>query len=130
MSDFDVVAHLKKASYAKEEVTEAPSTLTVEIEDGDTSHYYLDPIEDGSSLHWISLTMATFNEFIPGYHWCVDDPGTLYAQTDLDGKLLEDEGDEPIVSLERMQPVADELLKRYRLLVEHFRAEGRTIHSE
>jgi hypothetical protein len=56
----------------------------------------------------------------------VDDPGTLYAQTDLTGELVDDEGD-PLVSESVMQPVTDELLKRYRAVLEHLRAEGREI---
>lgn len=76
------------------------------------------------------MASDTFDEFLPGYSWTVDDPGTLYAQTDLSGELLSGEVDDPVVPLERMQTVADELLKRYRAVVEYLRAAGRVIEPE
>jgi hypothetical protein len=128
MSNFDVAAHLKSNVYSDSDVTEAPESLTVESDDGTADSYYLAPLEDGSSLLWIYLTSDTFNEFLPGYSWSVDDPGTLYAQTTPSGEPVDDEG-EPLVPISVMQPVAEELLKRYRAVVEHLRAEGREIEE-
>ena len=118
MTNFDVVAHLDSNVYAGAEVTEVPNTLTVEAE-GSARSYYLDPLMDDSSLLWVYLTSDTFNELLPGYHWCVDNPGILYAQTYPNGQLIEKDDGEPIVSLELMQPVAEELLERYRAVVAH-----------
>lgn len=121
MSVFDVAAHVAGNVYNDEEVTEAPDHLTV-IHEG---MYYLEPLMDDASLLWVYLTSDTFNEFLPGYNWCVDNPGTLYAQTTPSGD--EPDEDEPVVPLSEMQPIADELLNRYRAVVEYLRASGREI---
>lgn len=126
MAVFDAAAHVAGNVYGDEEVTEAPAHLTVEAEEGSPEHYYLAPLTDGSSLLWVYLTSETFEELLPGYDWCVDDPGTLYAQRTPSGDEPEDE-DEPMVPLSVMQPVADELLNRYRAVVEYLRASGREI---
>ena len=128
MSNFDVAAHLKSNVYRDSDVTEAPESLTVEADEDSASSYYLAPLSDSHSLLWVYLASETFDELLPGYDWCVDDPGTLYAQTDLSGELADDEG-ERLVPVSVMQPVADELLKRYRAVVEHLRAEGREIEE-
>lgn len=127
MSVFDVAAHVARNVYSDEDVTEAPESLTVEAPYGLRANYYLAPLMDDASLLWVYLTSDTFEEFLPGYAWCVDDPGTLYAQTDLEGNSLGGEEGESIVPLAVMQPVADELLNRYRAVVEYMRAEGREI---
>lgn len=121
MSVFDVAAHVAGNVYSDEEVTEAPEHLTV-IHEG---MYYLEPLMDDASLLWVYLTSETFEEFLPGYDWCVDNPGTLYAQTTPSGD--EPDEDEPVVPLSVMQPVAAELLNRYRAVVEYLRASGREI---
>lgn len=121
MAVFDVAAHVASNGYRNEAVTEAPAHLTV-IHMG---MYYLEPLMDDASLLWVYLTSETFEEFLPGYDWCVDDPGTLYPQTTPSGD--EPDGDEPVVPLSEMQPVADELLNRYRAVVEYLRAQGREI---
>lgn len=121
MAVFDAAAHVAGNVYNDEEVTEAPEHLTV-IHEG---MYYLEPLMDDASLLWVYLTSETFEEFLPGYDWCVDDPGTLYPQTTPSGD--EPEEDEPVISLSEMQPVADELLARYQAVVEYLRGEGRTI---
>lgn len=77
MAVFDVAAHIAENVYRDEEVTEAPAHLTV-IHMG---MYYLEPLMDDTSLLWVYLTSETFEELLPGYDWCVDDPGTLYPQT-------------------------------------------------
>lgn len=123
MAVFAAAAHVAGNVYGDEEVTEAPESLTVIHED--EGMYYLEPLMDGSSLLWVYLTSNTFNEFLPGYNWCVDDPGSLYAQRTPSGD--EPEEGEPLVPLSVMQPVADELLNRYRAVVEYLRAEGREI---
>lgn len=127
MAIFDVAAHVADNVYSDEEVTEAPAHLTVEAPDGLRANYYLDPLTDESSLLWVYLASDTFEELLPGYDWCVDDPGTLYAQTTPDGDDFEEDEGDPVVPLEVMQPVADELLNRYRAVVEHLRASGREI---
>ena len=109
--------------YRDEEVTEAPDHLTVIHEE--EGMYYLEPLMDDASLLWVYLTSETFDELLPGYDWCVDDPGTLYAQRTPSGD--EPEEGEPVVPLSVMQPVADELLNRYRAVVEYLRASGREV---
>ena len=121
MAVFDAATHVAGNVYSDEEVTEAPTHLTV-IHEG---MYYLEPLMDDASLLWVYLTSETFEEFLPGYDWCVDDPGTLYPQTTPSGD--EPDEDEPVVPLSVMQPVADELLNRYRAVVEYLRAQGREI---
>lgn len=130
MSDFDVAAHLKSNAYARKPevyLDPIPSKLTVEHEEGNS--YYLNPLIDGSSLVWIYLTSDTFDELIPGYHWTVDDPGTLYFQETPNGEPIDDEADESLVPLSAMQSAADVLLERYRAVVEQLVLEGKAVNE-
>lgn len=121
MTVFDVATHLAGNPYKDDTVTEAPETLTV-LHMG---MYYLEPLMDDASLLWVYLTSETFDEFLPGYDWSVDNPGTLYPQTTPSGD--DPDEDEPVVPISEMQTVADELLNRYRAVVEYLRAQGREI---
>lgn len=128
MADFDPVAHVKSNGYVRGDqvtVTAPPEKLTVESEGGKS--FYLDPLMDGDSLVWVYLSSRTFEEFLPGYSWIMDDPGILYVQRTPNGEPIDDDTDEPIVPLAVMQPVADVLLERYRAVVEQLVLEGRAV---
>lgn len=128
MADFDPVAHVKSNGYVRGDqvmVTAPPEKLTVESEGGKS--FYLDPLMDGDSLVWVYLSSRTFEEFLPGYSWIMDDPGILYVQRTPNGEPIDDDTDELIVPLAVMQPVADVLLERYRAVVEQLVLEGRAV---
>lgn len=130
MADFDVITHLKSNVYARGDevaVSIPPEKLTVESEGGKS--FYLDPLMDGDSLVWVYLSSRTFEEFIPGYSWIMDDPGILYVQSTPNGEPIDDDTDEPIVPLTVMQPVADVLLERYRAVVGQLVLEGRAVNE-
>lgn len=109
----DVDSIVNKALKYGYDLTPVPSSLTIEEED--VNYYCFDEVADGSSLVWIDVLQDVFNDAFGTVNaWTVDDPGVLYNQEDEDS----------VSDMEKMQEIADEALRIYTVVFEKLKDQG------